>query len=67
MQIIPPDRHVIAYCPECQQKIGLTHWNGADFDLKPVEIHIVQAHPELRDNRHVPNVRIQWVKRDTDS
>jgi hypothetical protein len=30
------------------------------FDLRPVEKHIVATHEELRDSKHVPNVRVIW-------
>ena len=60
MRPIPNHIKAYAYCPACQERLELTHWDGEDFDLRPVYAHIVRTHPELRDNRHVPNVRIQW-------
>ena len=63
MKPIPPDTRATAFCPVCEEPIELTHWDGNDFDVKPVEVHIVKTHPELRDNRHVPNIRIQWSVR----
>jgi len=60
MEEIPPHIKARGFCPVCEAPFPLTHRKGDDFDLRPVTQHIVQAHPELRDNRHVPNVRVQW-------
>jgi len=66
MKPIPPTVRAVAICPVCEVRIELTHWDGEEYDIKPVEVHIVKTHPELRDNNHVPNIRIQWFVKATD-
>jgi hypothetical protein len=66
MEKIPPHIKVLAYCPVCETPLPLTHKQGEDFVLQPVEAHIVQAHPDMKGNKHVPNIRIQWEVRATD-
>ena len=65
METIPPHIDAFANCPVCEDRIQLTHSEGEHFDLRPVELHIVQAHPEMKGSPHVPNVRVQWGHRAT--
>jgi Zn ribbon nucleic-acid-binding protein len=66
MKPIPPSIKAFATCPVCEARVELTHWDGENFDLRPVEVHIVKTHPELKGNReHVPNIRVQWFQKNT--
>jgi hypothetical protein len=61
MLTIPDDREVWAVCPVCEERIALSRMiDTINFDLSPIKHHIVAAHSELKENKHVPNVRILW-------
>ncbi len=61
MRAIESNIEAVAECPLCDVVVRLTHLVAPHtYDLTPMARHIVAHHPEKRDSKEVPNIRILW-------